>query len=431
MNRSASVVKPLITRAELELAYGGMKGPSLNATPISRRFSETNSGTFLGSGLTSPAPMEPFIVGLDYRPALSRMTGVGRYVSGLAGGLARIDSSNRYILFTSSLRERPVQASRPPNFELVDRRLPVRILNLLWNRLEAPTLDFLTGADIDVTHSPTPLIVPSRRGRAVVTVHDLYFLKRPEHTTAEIRRDYVALVHEHTGRADAVVCVSDATAGDVIEELEVSPDRVFVIPNGIDERFLAPSDDDGAFAHLPSDFLLAVATEEPRKNLPALLHAVQVLAERGWDGRLVLAGGAGIDSPRITRAVEQRGLGGKVSRLGYVPPDELPGLYRRARAFVMPSLWEGFGLPLLEAMACDVPVVASDIPAHREVAGEAAVFVRPDDVESMADAIDKVWSSESLREQLVAEGHHRVDQFSWEATARHTLDVYESLTGAR
>ena len=374
--------------------------------------------------------MKPFTVGIDYRPTLSRMTGVGRYLWGLAAGLAQIDFSNRYILFTSSFREQPVPAFRPVNFQLIHRRLPVYVLNLLWNRLEYPSLDQLVQADIDITHSPTPLIVPSRRGKSVVTVHDLYFMREPKHVTAEIQRDYVPLIQKHVHRADAIICVSQVTARDVIEHLNVNPDRVVVIPNGIDDQFLTTSEDDATFEELPPHFLLAIGSEEPRKNLPALVQAIHLLCEQGWEGQLVLAGGAGIDSPYLTETIDRHGLADKVVRLGYVPPNKLPGLYRRARAFVMPSRWEGFGLPLLEAMACQVPVVASDIPAHREVAGEAALFVDLHDVESLADGIANIWSDEFLRDELVSKGQRRVKEFSWSVTARHTLTLYKNLTGA-
>ncbi|MGH9325057.1 MAG: glycosyltransferase family 4 protein [Vicinamibacteria bacterium] len=364
------------------------------------------------------------VIGIDFRPALSRATGVGRYFQGLVSGLAAIDRVNTYLLFSSSLKERPRPETRGANFRLIDRRLPVRVLNALWHRLELPSLDTLTGHAVDVSHSPTPLVLPSRRARSIVTVCDLFFLDHPEATSREIRRDYRALARSHVQKADAVLAISDTTADDVASRLDVPRERIHVVHAGIDERFSSP-----AFRTNGSrpPYLLAVATEEPRKNLTTLLEALAILKRRGWEGRLKIAGGPGLDSPRVAEAVARLGLEREVSRLGYVDADALPALYRNARAFVTPSHWEGFGLPLLEAMATSTPIVASDIPVHREVAEGAAVFVSPRDPEDMARGIETAWSDETLRTCLESSGLERVRDFSWLSSAKKMLSLYERL----
>lgn len=376
--------------------------------------------------LTSLGNMGKITIGLDFRPALSRVTGVGRYFQGLVEALTRLDHDNDYILFSSSWKERAHQEPRPENFRLVDRRVPVRVLNALWHRMEAPSLDWLARAAIDVAHSPTPLILPSRRARSIVTICDLFFLDHPEATTREIRRDYAKLVRSHVKRADAIVAISDTTAREVVNKLDVSPERVHVIHAGLDERFLAtPNGPNGPNGN--ENYLLTVATLEPRKNLPVLLEAVSVLRKRGWDGRLRIAGGFGLDTPRVDETIARLGLSGVVEKLGYVDGETLPSLYRGARAVVMPSLWEGFGLPLLEAMASEVPLVASDIAVHHEVAGEAAVFAEPHDANAFADAIEKLEGDEGLRAKLVASGRERVSRFSWDASAHKALKLYRTL----
>jgi glycosyltransferase involved in cell wall biosynthesis len=361
------------------------------------------------------------------------MTGVGRYVSGLAAGLARIDSENNYVLFSSSLKERARSESLPANFHLIDRRLPVRLLNLAWHRLGSPTLDRLTGESIDVTHSPHPLILPSRRGRSIVTIHDLFFFRHPELTAAEIRRDYASLVKEHAARADAVISVSETTALDIVKELSIERDRITVVPNGIDvDDYIARPEMERQVAllhDLPARFLLFVGTLEPRKNLLKLTEAIELLVKRDWEGTLLLAGGGGMDEPKIDAAVERLRMGAQIRKLGYVAPAHLPTIYRRAHLLVNPSRWEGFGLPPLEAMACRVPAVVSDIPAHRDVAAEAAWFVDPDDPSSIADGIERAWNDDDLRKRLVDAGTERVQDFSWEKTARKTLAVYQRLGG--
>ena len=381
--------------------------------------------------MLSSREMRPVTIGLDYRPALSRMTGVGRYVSGLARALSRLDAENEYILFSSSLRERAVADRFPTNFTLVDRKVPVRVLNWAWHRLGWPPLDSLVGRELDITHSPHPLILPSRRGRTVVTIHDLFFFRHPEMTGAEIRRDYAPLVQEHAARADAIIAVSEATAVDVEQELGVRRDRIHVIHNGLDlAKLSAPPAGENEIASrydLPERFLLFVGTIEPRKNLSKLLEAVKILVDRDWDGVLLMAGGAGPDDREFQKAISDFVLDRRVRMLGYVPPSDLSAIYRRAHALVNPSIWEGFGLPPLEAMACQVPVVVSELPAHREVAGDAACYVDPEQPVSIADGIERVWSDESLREKLIAEGSQRVALFTWDETARKTLGLYRRL----
>jgi glycosyltransferase involved in cell wall biosynthesis len=359
------------------------------------------------------------------------MTGVGRYVSGLTGALSEIDTENHYVLFSSSLRERACLEALPDNFHLIDRHIPVRLLNWTWHRHGTPSLDRLCGKSIDITHSPHPLILPSRRGRCIVTIHDLFFYRHPEHTTAEIRRDYASRVESHASRADAILTVSEAAAVEIERELGVTRDRMAIVPNGIDpDDFASRPDTDRQVAllyDLPSRFLLFVGTLEPRKNIPTLVEAVGILARRGWDGVILLAGGSGMDEHKIDAAVERLRLGSRISKLGYVPPGHLPAIYRRAHVLVNPSYWEGFGLPPLEAMACRVPVVASDIPAHREVAGNAALYVPADDPDSIADGIEKAWNDDTLRTHLMEQGASRVKLFTWEETARKTLALYQKL----
>ena len=375
--------------------------------------------------------MRPVTIGLDYRPALARMTGVGRYVSGLAGALSRLDAENEYILFSSSLRERARIDRFPDNFRLVDRKVPVRILNWAWHRLGWPPLDSLVGQELDITHSPHPLILPSRRARTVVTIHDLFFYRHPEMTGAEIRRDYAPLVKKHAARADAVIAVSEATAVDVEKELGVSRERIHVIHNGLDVEKPSPQpaaeDEIASRYDLPERFLLFVGTIEPRKNLSKLLEALRILVGRGWDGVLLMAGGAGPDDHEFQEAVAGFVLDRRVRMLGYVPPSDLSVIYQRAHTLVNPSLWEGFGLPPLEAMAYRVPVVVSELPAHREMAGDAACYVDPENPDSIADGIERVWNDDRLREELIEEGSQRVSLFTWGETARKTLALYRQL----
>jgi len=374
--------------------------------------------------------MRALTIGIDCRPALSRMTGVGRYVSSLVRALARLDPENRYLLFSSSWKERFTGNALPENFRRVDCRIPVHVLNALWHRLGRPTLDRLSGERIDVAHSPHPLILPSRGGRSVISIHDLYFLRHPEATAAEVRRDYVPLVRAHARRAQVVLTISQATATDVAGLLEVPSERIALVPLGVEaEAFRAHPDEEktrGRYG-LPEDYLLSVATLEPRKNLPRLIEALALMVRRGWEGKLVLAGGPGGDEQQVDALVTRHGLESRVRKLGYVAPADLPAVYRRARLLVAASLWEGFGLTLLEAMACGTPVVASDVPAHREVGADAVSYVDPCDPTSIASGLERVLTDAALARRLIEAGRARVPLFSWEETARQTVALYRRL----
>src|SRR5688572_158923 len=178
--------------------------------------------------------------GLDVRPSLARPTGVGSYVMALAQRLPQQAPGDRFFYFSASLKDRHPRVDWPGNVTLVDRRLPVRALNFAWHRLEWPPLDTLVGASLDLVHSPHPLLLPAKRARRVVTLHDLFFLKHPDMTEAEIRRDYAPLVRDHVRRADAVICVSEHTASEARLLLDVPAAKITVVPNGIDPAFRLP-----------------------------------------------------------------------------------------------------------------------------------------------------------------------------------------------
>ena len=356
---------------------------------------------------------------IDMRPALSQSTGVGVYLQNLVGALASLDSSNEYHLFSSSWKERYVAAPPGPNFRIHDRRWPVTVLNYSWNRWQFPAIEALTGCSLDVAHSPNPLMMPARRARRVITVHDLYFYSHPEETYREIRRDYAALVRKHCEQSDAIITISETTRIYLTKWLNIPSSRICTIRHGADPFFSAPlsqADLDRVLAkyNIRIPFFLFVGAREPRKNLPALLQA-HALLEPG--AQLVLAG---------PRAGSPCGAAGVVET-GYVSREDLRALYRQCLALVMPSKDEGFGLPILEAFQSGAPVVASSIPAFQEVAGEAYLPVDAGSVDSIADGMRRIRGDSALRQELIARGRERAGRFSWTEAARKTLELYQSL----
>ncbi len=366
---------------------------------------------------------------LDYRPALRQRTGVGEYVYQLAGALLADQSTppDELTLFSSSWRDR-VNADAFSGARIADRRVPVRVLNYAWHRWAWPTVERLTGDTYDVVHAAHPIRLPSRSAAQVVTVHDLDFLRHPERTRAEIRRDYPALAPEHIRAADAVIAVSASTASD-IESLTGRPaSTVTIAPLGRPDwprRLEEPAD----------GVLLFFGTLEPRKNVSGLLDAyAHLLATRTAAGlatpTLVLAGahGAGADA-LITRANDDE-LRGHVEVTGYVDPDGRPAIYRRALALVMPSHTEGFGLPALEAMTMGIPVVAASRGALPEVLGGAGVVCDASNPIALSHALASVIDSPSQRDRMREAGWRRAMDFSWAHTATRTREAWDQAVSA-
>jgi len=370
------------------------------------------------------------ILGLDLRPSLVRPTGVGSYVLALAERLPAAAPQHRFFFFSASLRDRYPARTWPSNVTLVDRRLPVRGLNLAWNRLGWPPLERLVGSRLDLVHSPHPLIVPSRTGRHVVTLHDLFFLKSPAATRAEIKRDYASLVRDHVRRADGVICVSHFTAAEARALLDVEPSKLVVVPNGVHEAFRTPISEAEVEAALirtalPRGGLLYVGSVEERKNLPRLVQAYRELATRRADAPpLVLVGpGPGWPGPLPPRP-------GGVHTAGHLAVGDLRALMAASKALVLASLEEGFGLPVVEAMAAGLPVVCSRGSALEEVAGGAACLVDPHDVESIAAGLERVLDDEPFAASLRRRGLDRSRAFDWNRAASQTLDFYETVLSA-
>jgi glycosyltransferase involved in cell wall biosynthesis len=368
--------------------------------------------------------------GLDLRPSLSRPTGVGAYVMALARRLPAAAPGDRFFYYSASLRERYPHHDWPGNVTLSDQRLPVTALNFAWNRLGWPPLDRLVGAPLDLVHSPHPLIVPGRKAKHVVTIHDLFFLKQPEMTQAEIRRDYVPLVREHVRRADGVICVSQHTASEARLLLEVAPEKIAVIPNGVDPAYRAEVSAEEvrsvlARRRLPQGALLYIGSEEKRKNLVNLAMAYMGLARRRDRlPPLVLVG------PGSYWAQGGSVVGPQIRATGYLETREIRALMAASAALVLPSLEEGFGLPVAEAMAAGLPVVCSRGSGLEEVAGGAATLVNPLDLGSIAAGIERILDDPARAERQRQQGLEQSRQFDWDKAAFKTLEFYRRVLGS-
>lgn len=365
---------------------------------------------------------------VDYRPALRTRTGVGEYVHELARALVATGDAadERLFLFSSSRADR-LAPDVVPGATVIDRRWPVRVLNYAWHRWEWPPVEALSGESIDVAQSLHPLLMPARHAAQVITIHDLDFLEHPERTAAEIRRDYARLSRAHAARADHIVTVSNFTAGEIVRLLGVSRDRITVASPGAPDW--APRDHEPA-----GGYLLFLGTIEPRKNLGVLLDAYSRVLGRGLPlPTLVIAGrpAPGATTATWLTQASEAPLAQHVELRGYVPPEDRRALIAGAVALVMPSLMEGFGLPVVEAMTLGVPVIASDRGSLPEVLGGAGELFSATDPESLALALTRVTTDPALRARMSAAGLVRARQYTWAETARQTRAAWARAVAAR
>jgi glycosyltransferase involved in cell wall biosynthesis len=364
---------------------------------------------------------------IDYRPALRSRTGVGEHIHQVTRALA-LTGGDEITAFSSSWKDRlpSMVAAELPGVRTVDVRVPVAALNFAWHRLSWPPIEALAGGDFDIAHSPHPLLLPSRSAAQVVTIHDLHFLSHREGTSAEIRRDYAPLVRTHAHRADRIIVVSRFVAGEVQRVLGVTADRISVCANG------APEWKGPAASGNAGGYLLFVGTIEPRKNVGALLDAYGRLLTRRPDAPpLVCAGGVGRDGDALVTAMRRGPFAGRVDYRGYVAADARESLFKGAQALVLPSFDEGFGIPALEAMSAGVPVIVSNRGALPEIVGDAGLFIDPDDVESLASALERLIGDPDLRAACARRGLDRSKLFTWTQTARDVRRAYDDARLAR
>jgi glycosyltransferase involved in cell wall biosynthesis len=362
---------------------------------------------------------------VDYRPALRERTGVGEYIHQLVRAYTTV-YPGEITLFSSSWKDRPAaDVCADLGVEVVDRRVPVRLLNLLWHRAEWPPVESLAGP-CEVVHAAHPLLIPARYAAQVITIHDLFFLENGG-ARAEIRRDYPLLAGPHAQRAHAVVTSTNHGRRLIAETLQVSSDRIYVCPPGAPQWKTL-----GRGPNVPSSgYLLFVGTLEPRKNIGVLLDAyASLLARRADAPALVLAGRDTPEAAGWLSRIAAAPLSGRVRHLGYVPEEAREDLYAGARALVLPSLDEGFGLPVLEAMSAGVAVVASNRGALPEVAGAAAILVDPEDVAALSSALERLLNEETAAWHATA-GLERARAFTWGASAATLHRAYADALARR
>lgn len=372
-------------------------------------------------------------VGINAEPLFQRVpSGVGIYTLALCRGLAETGRTSSTVLFHAGHDRLPDSVERLP-MERCAFGLDRDSLYRSWREAHRPLPQSVCG-DLDVIHAPGPAVPPRGKARLVATIHDLAPLRFPERYSAQARvtlkRGALLAVRE----AERIVCPSWATAVEVEALLDVDPARLRVVPHGV-EMPANPGEDERAIAELDGrgvrpPYLLWIGTQEQRKNVHAVLDAFAGVADGHPDLTLVLHGPHGWLGSELAEGIAARGIGKRtVVSEGTLSVAVLAAMYARAEVFVFPSLYEGFGFPVIEAMACGTPVVTSNQSALPECVGDAGALVDPLDHHALAAAVARVLDDAAVAKEMSAAGRQRAATFTWDETARKTWDVYAELAG--
>ena len=386
-------------------------------------------------------------IGIDVTSAVRQGAGIGRFTRELIRAYLSLDLPHEHILFAATgglstsvtdarLAYITEHARRPP---LATCHLPLSDdwLHRLWHRARLPVpIEAMIGR-VDLFHEPDFVLPPTLpRTHTVLTVHDLTFIRDAESALPKLRRYLNRVVPRSVARATHVLADSTATQHDLVEFFHTPAEKITVIYGGVDARF-APVRDPGRLAAVrarynigPGTFILGLGTLQPRKNYQRLIRAFSDLRPLASDLRLIIVGGRGWLYDSILAEVQQLGLEGCVMFPGFVDDGDLPALYSAAALFAFPSIYEGFGLPVLEAMACGTPVVTSKTSSLVEVGGEAALLVEPTNVDAIADAMRRILQDADLRRTLATRGFEQARRFTWEKAALQLREIYERIGAA-
>ncbi len=364
-------------------------------------------------------------IGIDVS-AIVYGTGVSVYTKNLVENLLTIDKESDYTLFFSSLRRNV----RDWRLEIRDKarfkifKIPPTLLDILWNKLHVLPVETFVG-EVDVFHCSDWTQPPAKKAKLVTTIHDLSFLRWPETAHPKVLAAQKRRLEWVEKEADAVIAISEATKREIIELTDIPAGKITVIYEGTPTDVGNFQFSNSQFSkikkkyNIKNEYILAMGSQAPRKNLKRLIKSYELLVMNSELKNIDLV---------VTGRYEFKGeLPEGVITTGFLDREELLGLMQGAEAFVYPSLYEGFGLPILEAFSLETPVITSSCSSMAEVAREAAVLVEPKSEESIAEGIKRVLKNEELRKELVKKGKERLKDFSWHKTAEQTLEVYDRM----
>lgn len=365
----------------------------------------------------------PLRVAMDVTALLGSTTGVGQMVKHLAARLPRYPSMELTGLLISWRGRGRLGQVIPPGWTMKPLPLPARLTHTGWRKFDRPQL-----RGFDLVHGPNYVVPPTDSAARLVTVHDLTAWKYPE-LVDHHSRHYPQHLERAVSEGAHVHAVSQFVANEMEAELGIDPDRIHVIRNGFEP--VAPGEASRGRSLSGSPYVLAVGTIEPRKDYVTLVEAMASVWPIFPELQLVVAGAEGWGARQLDEVIDKLGVRKKVRRLGYVSDPVKADLLAGAELLAYPSVYEGFGLPILEAMHAGVPVVSTSAGAIPEVAGRAAVLVEPRDPSALAGALLSVLEDDGLKDHLVAAGRQQVIGYSWDQATEELIGAYQHLTGGR
>ena len=369
-------------------------------------------------------------IGIDATAVPPKPMGAGLYIIYLVREIANLESDFEFVVFAQDYL-------RPFFADIDNPRVKIRWvgnmhpgIRLVWEQIRFPVL--IRGEELDLLHSPHYTMPLSKPVKEIVTFHDLIFLIYPELHTRAKRVFFPWMMRRSARKADLIITDSDSTKRDAAKLLGVDLKKMVTVPLGYQEIF-KPIHDKHVLQSIkkqykvPDKFILYVGAIEPRKNVPLLLRVYKRIVEQGYPHHLVIPGKMGWMVKQVIPLIKELGIEESVNLMGYVPYVDLPAIYNLADLFVYPSVYEGFGLPPLEAMACGTPVITSNISSMPEVVGDAAILVPPNDEDALYESIIHLLADSDYRKELRTKGLKRATQFTWKHTAQKTLALYQEV----
>jgi glycosyltransferase involved in cell wall biosynthesis len=380
--------------------------------------------------------MKRMKIGIDISRTIEEPTGVGYYAKNLVHALSKVDSVNEYLLYgifyecyPKEWKKAPIPNS--PNFKLHQKHSLSWFIRKRWKNGRRYKEKLL--GEIDILHSTAFTMPPIYGPKIVVTIHDLSCFVYPQYHTEANYQFVTRNVHQAARRASFIIADSENTKREIMRFLHVPEEKIGVIYLAAEERYNEKRSLEFITQvkkkyHIQKPYFLTVGSLEPRKNLATALMAFKALLEiRRIDYQFVVIGGKGWKNESFYQLLKKLRIDDHLVFTGYVPEEDLPALYQGAEIFVYPSFYEGFGLPVLEAMASGTPVITSNTSSLPEVAGDAALLVNPKEVFEIYEAMEALITNPSLRKELRGKGLDQSKKFSWEKTARQTLEIYQKV----
>lgn len=370
-------------------------------------------------------------IGIDARPLT--LGGAGQYTSALIRGILKIDTDNSYVIFTSDdvIKKKLLEGLNHPNVKTVNIKtdsltLKQHIIFLISNPAKG----------LDLYHYPHFDMPITRFNKSVITIHDLYPLVLPGYCSKSKKFYFRELTRLNLARSSKVIAISNHTKQDILDRFDIDPRKIAVIYSGVDTLY-GPIDEDQIKKEIltrygiKDRFILYVGNAKPHKNLIRLIKAFGNLSPAILNEyQLVLAGSATKEYLKLHQEIKKSGIAERIVFIGYVPKDDMPHMYNLADILVLVSLYEGFGLPMAEAMACGTPVLASNIAAMPEIVGEAGILVDPHETDSITNGMEMILNNSALKEHMKQKGLERAKAFSSMETAKQVLQVYkEAVNG--